>query len=259
MHFSNAFCGFRCRSGSHFVSQNQPQFRKKGNFRPTKGIVIKMDQGKELPKRKSTRLKNYDYSSTGVYFVTICIRDRKQILSKIVKTVRLVTGETGIFAVGEGLAPPARIAADQVVGEGLAFPAQIAADQVVEERLASPEYSVRLKPCGEVVRAQLQQIENRFPSVSVKDYVIMPDHIHMILHLRKNAGGASPSPTLDDVICAFKSLTSRDCKRRYGIERMFQRSSAEHIIRDREDYETRRKYIYENPKRWYYKYLNAEK
>jgi REP element-mobilizing transposase RayT len=150
--------------------------------------------------------------------------------------VRLVTGETEIFVVGEGLAPPARIAIDQMVGEGL----------------APPEYSVRLKPCGEVVRAQLQQIENRFPSVSVKDYVIMPDHIHMILYLRKNAGGASPSPTLDDVICAFKSLTSRDCKRRYGIERMFQRSSAEHIIRDRDDYETRRKYICENPMRWYY-------
>ena len=85
----------------------------------------------------------------------------------------------------------------------------------------------------------------------------MPDHIHMLLYLRKEAGGASPSPTLDDVMCAFKSLTSRICKQRYGIEKMFQRSSAEHIVRDREDYETRRKYIYENPKRWYYKYLDV--
>ncbi len=185
-----------------------------------------MDKEKELPKRKSTRLKNYDYSSTGVYFVTICIKDRKQILSEIIKTIRPLTDKTGIFAVGEGLAPP--------------------------------EYSVRLKPCGEVAREQLQQIENRFPSVSVKDYVIMPDHIHVILYLRKDAGGAIPSPTLDDVICAFKSLTSRVCKQQYGIERMFQRSSAEHIVRDREDYETRRRYIYENPKRWYYKYLNTK-
>ena len=68
----------------------------------------------------------------------------------------------------------------------------------------------------------------------------------------------SPSPTLDDVICAFKSLTSRICKQKYGIEKMFQRSYAEHIVRDREDYEIRRKYIYENPMRWYYKYLNTE-
>ena len=197
-----------------------------------------MNNEKEWPKRKSTRLKHYDYSTTGVYFVTICTRDRKQILSEVIKTVHPVTPK---ITVGEGLAPPARITANQPVGEGL----------------APPEYSVRLKPCGEVVRNQLQQIENRFPNVSLKDYVIMPDHIHMLLYLRKEAGGASPSPTLDDVMCAFKSLTSRICKQRYGIEKMFQRSSAEHIVRDREDYETRRKYIYENPKRWYYKYLDV--
>ena len=72
------------------------------------------------------------------------------------------------------------------------------------------------------------------------------------------SGGASPSPTLDDVVCAFKSLTSRSCKQKFGIEKMFQRSSAEHIVRDRDDYETRRKYIYENPMRWYYKHLKTE-
>ena len=54
--------------------------------------VMKMDKEKELPKRKPTRLKNFDYSSAGAYFVTICIRDRMNILSEI--------------AVGEGLAPP---------------------------------------------------------------------------------------------------------------------------------------------------------
>jgi len=41
--------------------------------------------------RKQIRLKKYDYSQEGVYFVTICSKDRKNIFSKIV--------------VGEGLAP----------------------------------------------------------------------------------------------------------------------------------------------------------
>ena len=68
----------------------------------------------------------------------------------------------------------------------------------------------------------------------------------------------SPSPTLDDVVCAFKSLTSRICKQKFGIEKIFQRSYAGHIVRDRDDYETRRKYIYENPMRWYYKHLKTE-
>ncbi len=180
---------------------------------------------KELPKRKSTRLKNFDYSTIGAYFITICTRDRLQILSEVVKTDFATTTETFNFAVGEGLAPPAFL-----------------------------KYSIMLKPCGEVAKEQLQLIEKHFPSVTVKDFVVMPDHIHAIIFLHENAGGASPSPTLNDVICAFKSLTSRICKQKYGIERIFQRSSADHIVRDREDYETRRKNIYENPMRWYYKY-----
>ena len=191
-----------------------------------------MDNDKDLPKRKSTRLKNFDYSSAGAYFVTICVRDRMHILSEI--------------TVGEGLAPPEiadLTSADKTSGIA------------VGEGLAPPEITVKLKPCGEIVKEQLQLIEIRFQGVTVEDYVIMPDHIHAVIFLRGKAGGASPSPTLNDVICAFKSLTSRSCKQKYGIEKMFQRSFAEHIVRDREDYETRRKYIYENPKRWYYKLL----
>ena len=175
----------------------------------------------ELPKRKSTRLKNFDYSSKQLYFVTICTRDRKQLLSEVIKTdLAFIDKTTGLY-VGEGLAPP--------------------------------EYTVKLKPCGKIAKEQLSLIEKRFPTVSIKDYVIMPDHIHAIIFLHKIAGGASPSPTLDDVICAFKSLTSRICKQQYGIEKIFQRSSAEHIIRNREDYETKRNYIYTNPIKWYFK------
>ena len=190
------------------------------------GWVMIMDNEKGLPKRKSTRLKNFDYSSAGAYFVTICVRDRMQILSEIVRTDLPATNKTIETAVGEGLAPP--------------------------------EITVKLKPCGETVKEQLQLIETRFPSVTVEDYVIMPDHIHAVIFLHGKVGGASPSPTLDDILCAFKSLTSRNCKQKYGIEKMFQRSSAEHIVRDREDYETRRKYIYENPKRCYYDELYNE-
>ena len=37
----------------------------------------------ELQKRKPNRLKNYDYSQSGIYFITICTNNRKPILSKI--------------------------------------------------------------------------------------------------------------------------------------------------------------------------------
>ena len=34
----------------------------------------------ELPKRKQIRIKDYDYSMPGSYFITICVADRKPIL-----------------------------------------------------------------------------------------------------------------------------------------------------------------------------------
>jgi len=181
---------------------------------------------KDLPRRKSIRLKNYDYSSSGAYFVTICVQDRRQLLSEIIKVTPTSTEEPKNPTVGEGLAPP--------------------------------EYVTKLKPCGEVVREQLQQIENRFPCVKISDYVIMPDHIHIILFIQNETGGASPSPTLSDIICAFKSLTSLKCKQKHGEEKIFQRSYSEHVIRNQQDYNEHIKYIYENPVRWYLKYPHAE-
>ena len=43
-----------------------------------------MDKEKELPKRKPTRLQEFDYNTTGAYFITICTDQRRQILSRIV-------------------------------------------------------------------------------------------------------------------------------------------------------------------------------
>ena len=38
-----------------------------------------MEQQKDFPRRKKNRLDQYDYSSCGAYFVTICTKDRKNI------------------------------------------------------------------------------------------------------------------------------------------------------------------------------------
>ena len=34
----------------------------------------------DLPKRKPIRMENYDYSTPGAYFITVCVNDRKPIL-----------------------------------------------------------------------------------------------------------------------------------------------------------------------------------
>ena len=200
----------------------------------------------DLPKRKSTHLKYFDYSSKCAYFITICTKDRRRLFSEIVLSSSRIFNYTTDQSVGEGLAPP------------VPFPTFISDDAVAE---------IRLKSCGQIVKEQLLLLENRYPTISISDYVIMPDHIHAIIFLKNdaidgnnlsNAGGASPSPTLNDIICSFKSLTARACKQKYGVEKLFQRSYAEHIIRDYKDYETRKAYIQQNPIRWYCKQLSKQ-
>ena len=41
----------------------------------------------DLPKRKPTRLKDYNYSSEGAYFITICTHNRKNLFSDIVGAI----------------------------------------------------------------------------------------------------------------------------------------------------------------------------
>ena len=171
-----------------------------------------MGKEKELPKRKHPRLDNYDYSSAGAYFVTICTQNRRCVLSRIV---------------GRGLAPA------EIMG-------------------------VEYTSFGEIAEKQLFLLKDRYPYLAVDKYVIMPNHIHVIMILSGRAAGASPRPTIADIVCAYKSLTTRECKKNGFEGILFQTSFYEHIIRGREDYEEIVKYIYENPIRWYYDELYAE-
>ena len=48
---------------------------------------MEMNNGQELPKRKKNRLENYDYSSCGAYFITICTSERKNYFWKNVGAI----------------------------------------------------------------------------------------------------------------------------------------------------------------------------
>ena len=190
---------------------------------------MQMDKEKELPKRKDLRLKHYDYSSAGAYFVTICTKDRKRILSNIIKP-----------SVGVG-----------------------ALDDPLNGFLNEPQIpQIQLTEIGKVTEKYLLSSEN-IPGVKIDRYVIMPDHIHVIIFLypnqyasRRDGSSKAPTPTnemLPHIVSTFK----RFCNKEIG-NNIFQRGYMEHIVHDREDYETRAKYICENPIRWYYDELYAE-
>ena len=166
-----------------------------------------------LPKRKTLRARPYDYSQSGAYFITVCVKGRRPLLSSITKPT---------------------------VGDG-----------------AFDVPQLKLTPIGKIVEKYLLSSE-RISGVKIDTFVIMPDHLHAIIFLdnkmnqtNENGTSRAPPPTnerLPHIISTFK----RFCHREIG-EDIFQRGYMDHIIRDREDYETRRKYIYENPLRWIYK------
>ena len=176
-----------------------------------------METKKELPKRKELRIQQYDYSSTGAYFITICVKDRKRILANIIKPV-------GVGA------------------------------------LDDPK--IQLTSIGGTVEKYLLSSEN-IPGVIIDKYVIMPDHLHAIIFLnsdnyikRPNGSSRAPTPTnelLPRVVSTFKRFCNREI-----VGNIFQRGYMEHIIRDEKDYDSRVKYIYENPIRWYYNKLSSK-
>lgn len=116
---------------------------------------------------------------------------------------------------------------------------------IVGEGLAPPV--VRLTQYGKAADEQVRQIEVRYPTVQVDRYVIMPNHIHMLLSIRQDAGGASPSPTLMDIVRVFKSQTTRQCGRGANL---FQRSFYDHVVRNEHDFREIWNYIKANPVKW---------
>ena len=120
--------------------------------------------------------------------------------------------------------------------------------RIVGQGLAPAENE--LLPYGKIVEKELLAIEKRYAGVRMDKYVIMPNHIHAILVIDTYAAGASPCPTLSQVVGTVKSIATRKCKKVYPMDKIFQTSFHDHIIRNKHDYQEIWKYIDNNPAKW---------
>ena len=178
--------------------------------------------------RRSIRLKGYDYSKAGAYFITICSENR---------ICRL-----GNIAVGAGLAPAQMI----------------------------------LNEFGQIAHNEWMKLLERFTNFELDVFQIMPNHIHGIIVLNTvgatlavsqndsdennisgldNSAGASPAPTVSDIVGAYKSLVANGCldiykSRNQTMGKLWQRNYYEHIIRNEQSYHTISNYIVNNPAKW---------
>lgn len=117
-----------------------------------------------------------------------------------------------------------------------------------EWALAPP--AVMLSPIGQCVKEQLLALPKRYPAVQIDNYVIMPNHIHLLVSFNTDSGGASPSPTLFDVVRVLKSLSTRLSRDNLRNLPLWQRSFHEHVIRNENDYREIWEYINANPAKW---------
>lgn len=108
------------------------------------------------------------------------------------------------------------------------------------------------KSCGKIAEEMIRQIPVKYPTVFVDQYVIMPDHIHMLLRIDCFDGTGNPSPTLGNIIGWYKYQVTKQINLQYGQqgEQIFQRSYYDHVIRNQQDYDEIWKYIENNPRKW---------
>ena len=164
---------------------------------------------KKLPSRKLIRLKEYDYSQAGYYFITICVKDGRKLLGNI----DITPTPNSVDTVGAPIGHP-----------------------------------VELSQIGLKVESAILQISKKYKDVSLDKYIVMPNHIHMILILQqadKSSGRPMGAPTISTVINQFKGYITKQI----GFS-IWQKSFHDHIIRNKKEYLHIWRYIDENPAYW---------
>ena len=167
-------------------------------------------EDKYLNKYRTTpaRLIGWDYGAHGLYFVTICTKDRLHYFGEI------------------------------VASEG--------------------PNSVSFKPTemGSVAYDNWLKVPEHFPFVELDEFVVMPDHIHGILFINKpdktdwdlNKFGAQ-SRNLASIIRGYKASVKKHATIN-EINFAWQPKYHDRIIRNENEYQNIKQYIFDNPEKW---------
>ncbi|MBI4973077.1 hypothetical protein HZC27_00490 [Candidatus Roizmanbacteria bacterium] len=171
------------------------------------------------PSRHTIRLKGYDYSQNGLYFVTICTQNRENLFGDI------VDGKMKLNDAGEMI----KIWWDKIPGKYTNVKLDIY--QIMPNHIHTI-IVVGAHPC-------VRPLSNPY-----------------VRSLHEGSTHGS-TPTLGNVIQWFKTMTTNKYIRGIKInnwppfnKRLFQRNYYEHIIRNEEEYLKIKEYIRQNPSLW---------
>ena len=182
----------------------------------------------DIHHRRSIRLKHYDYSKAGAYFITLCIQDRQHLLGHIQEGVAVLS-DIGRIAQEQWFNLPQRFTN-----------VRLDAFVVMPNHIHGILY---IDPVGAPLAGAHNETMGKCQPTGA------PDDAH-----GRSQGRPRGSP-LHAVVGAYKSLVHRDAllmAKRNGLflGRLWQRNYWEHVVRNDEELNKIREYIRNNPYTW---------
>jgi REP element-mobilizing transposase RayT len=193
--------------------------------------------------RRSIRLKGYDNSQANLYFITICVKDRKCLFGNIEPSGNprdcptMTLTDSGKMIHDEWNKLPER------------FP-----NILLHEYVVMPNH---FHAIIEIVRAALVVVKNQNPIDKNQNQVIQNEIKFNDNNKGRPQGDVPMGKTIGEMVGAFKSITTVEYIR--GVKnnnwkpfdgKLWQRNYWEHIIMDVQSYHRISEYIINNPKNW---------
>ncbi|RJP64479.1 MAG: transposase [Candidatus Abyssobacteria bacterium SURF_17] len=200
-------------------------------------------------KRRSIRLREYDYSEVGAYFITICVRDKK-FLFGVIEDGKMMVNDAGSMVIHAWNDLSARFPFLQM-DESVVMPNHIHGIVGIMGGIGC-----RGEPC---VRPMSSIVANQRNKTNPSE----PSNLgeHKVRPYSLESSRSSPRGTANDsvgrIIQAFKSITT--VRYAHGVKehgwewfsgRLWQRNYYEHVIRNEDEMSLIREYIVGNPMQW---------
>jgi putative transposase len=184
--------------------------------------------------RKSIRLRNYDYSQPGMYYVTLCVRNRGCVLGKMVKNEMILSAMGEIVRDSWENIPKhfKNAALDRYV----IMPNHMHGIVMLKESLVGTRHAV-----------SPQENENLHQGAPLQKYV-SPQGISNFRQTEKC--GKPIHGSLSTIMRSFKSAASKRIHSAGQLGFDWQSRFYEHVIRDGNDLDRIRRYILDNPTNW---------
>ena len=118
---------------------------------------------------------------------------------------------------------------------------------IVGAVIGRPE-NIPLSDLGLVAMQAILDIPKHYAAVTVDHWVVMPNHIHLLITIHDRPPGTSVR-TRTSEIARFVGTFKRFCNKEYGSN-IWQSRYYDHVIRNQQDYNEVWEYIENNPTKW---------